>query len=208
MPSHVINLQSPLSLRNSLRFPVQSAASRRDVLIGGLWLLVPGVGWLMNMGHRIVFVHRMHHGEPPFPAWGDPIGLLKHGVITWLGMLYYYTPAGALGALAYALEQPGLWIPSALLWAVATIAIPGYMTFYCKAFDPSEIFNPLKALGRVRQGGGAYWRAWGIVSVGLALSFAGLLAGGVGFLFTSVWFWQSAGFSFATVFTPQVEAND
>jgi len=33
------------------------------------------------------------------------------------------------------------------------------------------------------------------------VSFSGLLALGAGFLFTSVWFWQVAGFSFASVFT-------
>jgi len=33
------------------------------------------------------------------------------------------------------------------------------------------------------------------------VSFSGLLALGVGVLFTSVWFWQVAGFSFASVFT-------
>jgi hypothetical protein len=35
----------------------------------------------------------------------------------------------------------------------------------------------------------------------LLCSFLGLLAFGIGFLLTSVWFWQVAGFSFATVFT-------
>lgn len=208
MNSPDINLQSPLSLSHSVRFPVQSATSRRDVLIGALWLLVPGVGWLLNMGHRIMFVHRMHHGQPPFPAWGNPLQLLKHGVITWLGMLYYYSPGFVLCALASALQTPALYVLALLAFALATIAIPGYMTFYCKAFDVTEIFNPFKALSRVKQGGRAYWHAWGIVCVALAASFLGLLAAGIGFLFTSVWFWQSAGFSFATVFTRQVVDDD
>ena len=38
----------------------------------------------------------------------------------------------------------------------------------------------------------------------LALSFVGLLFG-LFFLVTSVWFWQVAGFSFATVFTQEFE---
>jgi len=104
-PDRTIDIRSRLTFANSLRFPLQSAASRRDIIIGGLWLLVPVVGWLMNMGHRIRVVHRMHHGRPVWPAWSEP----------------------------------------------------------------RELF--------------------------------GLLAGGIGFLFTSVWFWQVAAFSFATVFT-------
>jgi hypothetical protein len=40
-----------------------------------------------------------------------------------------------------------------------------------------------------------------IALAALAISFAGLFVFGIGFLFTSVWYWQVAGFSFATVFT-------
>jgi hypothetical protein len=55
------------------------------------------------------------------------------------------------------------------------------------------------------QGGAAYWRAWLITLAALTISFVGLLALGVGFLVTSVWFWQAAGFSFASVFTRRFE---
>lgn len=87
-----INLESPLSLKNSFLFPIQNKTARKEILIGGLLLLLPFIGWLLNMGHRIVFVHNMHHGREPFPAWRNWTTLLKHGFITWLGMVYYYTP--------------------------------------------------------------------------------------------------------------------
>src|SRR5690349_13437119 len=88
-PDQTIDLRHPLTLGNSFRFPLQSAASRKDIWIGGLWLLVPVFGWLMNMGHRIMVVHRMHQGRPPWPAWEDPAALLKHGAMTFLGMAFY-----------------------------------------------------------------------------------------------------------------------
>jgi hypothetical protein len=75
------------------------------------------------------------------------------------------------------------------------------MTHYCHSLDAREIFNPLRALRRVFEGGSSYWHAWLITLAALACSFLGLLAFGIGFLVTSVWFWQVAGFSFATVFT-------
>jgi hypothetical protein len=75
------------------------------------------------------------------------------------------------------------------------------MTHYCRSLDPREIFNPMRALRRVGEGGADYWRAWLIALAALACSFLGLLVFGVGFLVTSVWFWQVAGFGFATVFT-------
>jgi len=205
-----IDLRTPLSLRASFRFPIQHALARREVLIGAAWLLVPVVGWLINMGHRIRVVHNLQSGRPAWPAWSDPVDLLKHGAITFLGMACYGAPGVGLAALGA--WQGWAWAVAlgALLWGAAVVAIPGYMSHYCRALDPAEIFNPARALGRVRQGGAAYWRAWGIALAAMALSFTGLLAFGVGFLVTSVWFWQVAGFSFATVFTQRftLDASD
>jgi hypothetical protein len=196
-----IALDTPLSLRTSFAFPLQSARARREVLIGAALLLIPGVGWLLNMGHRVMMVHRMLRGEPAWPSWRGYGGLLRHGLVTFAGMLYYYAPGLALLAVAWTAEAPALAAAGGLLLVLATLAIPGYMTHYCRAFDAAEIFNPARALGRALQGGAAYWRAWAIALAALALSFAGLLALGVGFLVTSVWFWQVAGFSFARVFS-------
>jgi hypothetical protein len=197
----VIDLRKSLTLRSSFLFPLQSASSRRDIVIGGLWLLVPVVGWLLNMGHRVRVVHRMHRGEVPWPAWQNPGELLKHGALTFAGMAFYGWPGVLLFALGAHLRLWPLAAIGATLWMLAVVAIPGYMSHYCRAYDWREIFNPFRALSRVRQGGLAYWKAWSIVVPAMLVSFLGLLAFGVGFVFTSVWFWQVAAFSFATVFT-------
>ena len=64
------DLSTPLSIASSFRFPLQSRESRREVLWGAaLLVLLPGVGWLLNMGHRIVMVHRMQQGQSAWPAW-------------------------------------------------------------------------------------------------------------------------------------------
>ena len=101
LPPH-IDLSAPLSLRTSFLFPLQSPLARREVLIGALWLLVPGIGWILNMGHRVMLTHRMQHGLPAWPAWRNYRALMKHGLITLAGMIEYHLPAtlcGALGAM-------------------------------------------------------------------------------------------------------------
>ena len=196
-----IDLQTPLDLRSSFAFPLQSARARREVLIGAALLLIPFVGWLLNMGHRVMMVHRMLHGEPAWPSWRNFGELLRHGLVTFGGMVFYYAPGAALVLLARAADLPALAVVGGALMAAATLAIPGYMTHYCLAFDPAEIYNPARALRRALEDGPAYWRAWAIALTALALSFLGLLALGVGFLVTSVWFWQVAGFSFARAFS-------
>jgi hypothetical protein len=203
-----IDLRHRLTLANSFRFPLQSAASRRDIVVGGLWLFVPVVGWLMNMGHRVRVVHRMHQGQMPWPAWEDPLDLSWHGAVTFAGMVYYGWPGVAVAGLGVYLEQPLLIALGVLLGSLAVVAIPGFMSHYCKRLDPREIFDPFRALRRVREGGLAYWKAWSIVLPAMLLSFLGLLAFGVGFAFTSVWFWQVAAFSFATVFTQRFDLDE
>jgi hypothetical protein len=195
-----VDLGDPLTLRSSFAFPLQSPLARREVAIGAVLLLVPVVGWLLNMGHRVVMVHHMLHGRAAWPAWRGYPELLRHGAVTFGGMLYYASPGLALGFVGWRAGSEAAMAAGAALLALAVIAIPGYMTYYCVDFDPAEIYDPFRALGRVARGGRAYWQAWGIALAALALSFVGLLALGVGFLFTSVWFWQVAGFSFARAF--------
>lgn len=196
-----IDLATPLSIEGCFRFPLQSPMARREVLIGALWLLVPGLGWLLNMGHRIVMVHNMMHGRPAWPAWQNYGSLLRHGSITFLGMAFYYLLSVLVGWAAWRTSSSVLGTLAGLLIGAATVAIPGFMSHYCRRFEAREIFDPVRALRRCFQGGPAYWRAWLIALCALAISFAGLLFALVGFLVSSVWFWQVAGFGFATVMT-------
>ncbi len=203
-----IDLRTPLSLRSAFAFPLQTREARREVLVGAALLLLPGVGWLFNMGHRIQMVHNMQAGVAPWPSWRGYGRLLKYGTITFLGMLEYYLPALVVGFLARWKGSTALLAAAVLLGAGATVAIPGYMSHYCRRFDAREVFDPARALRRVRQGGRAYWHAWGITLAALAVSFVGLLGLGLGFLVTSVWFWQVAGYSFATVFSQRFDLFD
>jgi hypothetical protein len=203
-----IDLETPLSLRSAFRYPMQSALARREVLIGALILCIPIYGWLVNMGHRIAMTHRMQHGLPAWPAWRNFRALLYHGTITFLGMAEYHAPAVICGFFAWRTGHWQLYVAGAVLWIVATASIPGYMTHYCFSLDPREVFNPLRAMRRVFEGGRSYWHAWLIALSALGCSFLGLLALGAGFLITSVWFWQVAGFSFATVFSQKFRLAD
>ena len=201
MRAVAIDLRTPLSLRDAFGFPLQSRVARGEVVWGAVLLLVPVVGWLLNMGHRIEMVRRMQRGESAWPAWGDYPRLMKYGTVTFLGMAAYHAPAVMCGAAAWWYGVGWLWWVAGALWVLATVLVPGYMTHYCHSLDPWEIFNPVRALSHVAEGGRRYWKAWGVALAALVCSFLGLLFLGVGFLVTSVWFWQVAGFSFATVFS-------
>ena len=84
---NAIHRAGPLTLLSGFRFPRQASESRHEVLVGALWLLVPGGGWILNMGHRIAMVRRMQRGLSAWPAWHGYGTLLKDGVYALLGML-------------------------------------------------------------------------------------------------------------------------
>ncbi|MEZ4742925.1 MAG: hypothetical protein R3B45_10840 [Bdellovibrionota bacterium] len=126
--------------------------------------------------------------------------MFKNGFIAMLGMIFYYLPGTISLLIGIYSGLFSLQFFGGLLIVIATIAIPGFMSHYCKKFDVHEIFNPLIALRRSFQGGKLYWKAWAIALTALMISFLGLFIIGIGFLFTSVWFWQVAGYSFSNVF--------
>ena len=132
---------------------------------------------------------------------------MRHGLITLAGMIEYHLPGMICGALGLKWGMPWLQGVGIILWIMATLAVPGYMSHYCYTLNPREVFDPFRAMRRVIEGGSAYWHAWLIALAALALSFTGLAVFGLGFLITSVWFWQVAGFSFATVFTQAHHLN-
>lgn len=176
------------------------------MVIGALWLLVPGVGWLMNMGHRIMMTHQMLHGQNAWPSWHHHGQLLKHGLYTFAGMVLYHLPSMVLMSFAWRLQSHVCFYIGVTLWLLATAAVPGYMTHYSYSLDPREIFNPFRALRRVFQSGWSYWKAWGIALAGLVISLASIVTGPF-FLFVSVWFWQVAAYAFASTFSQQLEMN-
>ena len=193
-----VTLSSPLTLSNAFRFPLQTNGSRRDLLIGGLVLFIPFVGWLLNMGHRIVVTHKLlHSDDEPWPAWEQPLELLKHGLITFAGMVLYHIPAALVAVFAQQLDSNSLYALAAVLWMLGTCVVPGYMTAYCVSYDAREVFNMPRSIKRVLNARASYWKAWAITLCAMLCSFIGLLGFGFLFFWTSVWFWQAAAFCFA-----------
>src|SRR5687767_8751226 len=120
-----IRLDSFPSVAGAFRFPLQSKLSRKEVIIGGLWLLVPVYGWLINMGHRIVMVHKMQNGQEAWPSWNNYPYLLKHGLLTFFGMVEYHVPAAVVEYAAWRYQLPGLHVVGGVLWIAATLVVPG-----------------------------------------------------------------------------------
>ena len=93
-------------------------------------------------------------------------------------------------------------------------AVIGFAVVFVNPYGVELVTFPIALLSRgdilshiVEWKSPSFRDAWGIALAALTLSFMGLLGFGIAFFVTSVWFWQVAGFSFATVFTRRFELD-
>ena len=202
------NPRFPVALgwRDALLFPIATPDGRRDVLVGGLAVifLLP-VGWILNLGARLDVVQRLYVGDAPyfrgFRPWRRTF---RRGCISAATIFSYLSPSltlSALGWLAYAREWGmtavvALALAAALAFVLGVFTLPGCMTVYACEGDASVLRRPRQAFRRALAHRRVYLEAWAISLAAVALSTLGLLALGVGFVFTSVWAWEVVGYAF------------
>ena len=196
--------ETTMDLREAFRFPLASQEARKDLLIGGtiLWLL-PVVGWILNLGHRLEVVYHIFHAAPPyyrgFRPWTHCFG---RGLKAFCAICSYLSPALITALIAHRTSS-WLYILAAALFCLAIFTLPGGMTYNAAYNDISYLYRPDKAWRRALEGGRAYLHAWGIALMAVCLSFVGLLGLGLGFFYTSVWAWMVVGYVFSRALSLQ-----
>jgi hypothetical protein len=196
------HLPERLTVRDAFLFPVATKEARRDVLIGGLLLALLLIGWILNLGNRLNVVSRLSADDRPyfrgFRPWGHTF---RRGCLSFATISSYLAPAVVLAILSVSFFPTGS--PARVVCGTLAIAafclgvftLPGCMTVYAVEGDPSVLRRPVAAFGRAWQHRRPYLFAWWIALLSVVLSFVGLLAAGIGFLFTSVWAWEVVGYA-------------
>ena len=161
-------------------------------------LLIPLVGWVLNMGHRLDVVYRIYHQEPPyyrgFAPWRRTF---VRGLKAATAILVYLSPAIAFGTAAWLTWDWRLLLAAAGFFAAGVFILPGGMTYNAAFDDISYLYRPDRALQRALEGGRDYLWAWVVALSAICLSLLGLLGLGVGFFYTSVWAWMVVGYAFS-----------
>ena len=192
--------------KTAFLFPLQNKEACRDVLHGGLLLLVCWpFGWILNMGHRLGTVRRLYHQDTPYFRGFMPLDITFSRGLTALKTILLYTLPGLIitcGGLITSIWQSLSFYSIALasfgilLLGLGVFTLPGCMTVYAVEGDPTVLKRPIQAFKRACKNWKTYQKAWGISLTAIALSFIGLFPVFVGWLFTSVWAWEVTGYVF------------
>ncbi len=217
-------------IREVWGFPIRTPRRRRDMLVGGcLFLAVPLLGWILNLGHRWRVMERLYFDDPPWFCGFRPLrGTLLRGLgvvamgIAYLGpgiVLLVFAVVGADGRAALLLAAFGL---AAIL--LAFHAFPVAMARFAQSRNPRWLIGHRRAYREACQHGVPYVRMWALTWSAIALSvapaavaitlvwgldqsrywmFVGLL-----FPFLSPWAWSSLGYGFGTIIEPSIRLCD
>jgi hypothetical protein len=114
----------------------------KKILIGGLLLLVPVIGWLWVGGYTLRTLRSVMTGSENLPEWTRWGDLATQGIYVWLGGLIYGLPGAVLGRLG----TPGSILSG--LWSIVVIVVlpAALMRFAAKGdfgafFDFNDIFT-------------------------------------------------------------------
>jgi hypothetical protein len=199
-------LPDVLSWKDAFLFPVGTPEGRRDVFIGGLAILcLLPIGWVLNLGARLDVVQRLYHNDKPFFRGFRPWRrTFVRGCVSAATILCYLLPSLLLADFAFfgylrqwqASIVASLAIAALAAFVVGVFTLPGCMTVYACEGDAAVLRRPVQAFRRALAHRHLYFKAWGISLSAVALSFFGLLALVVGFIFASVWSWEVVGYAF------------
>lgn len=130
-----------MNLGRSFVYMVQQPGGLGKILIGGLLLFLPIIGWAIVGGYFIRTLREVSLGGENLPEWTDFGELLVKGLLAWAGSLLYQLPGFLLSGGDDFNALGSLWglvvfivLPAALIRFAVTDNFGAF-------FDFSEIFN-------------------------------------------------------------------
>jgi len=168
----LLSVGSGLTWANAWRFPVQNRQAIRQLLFASVMLAMPPfvIGWLWNMGYRVIMGRRMLLGESPWPGDGTFQEYFHHGRVIGLATFFYIVLPVAMCLL---IPSPIRWLAAGLWFSTSFLYIPSVLIPYSNDFNVGVVFKPWLGWSMVRLS--SYWKAWVITGGALAVALSPLI---------------------------------
>ena len=189
-----------LNITRALIFPL---SNRVGLLIGGVLLLIPIIGWWILQGYMLEIMRRMISQDcDVMPDWSDIGTKLKEGFMATVIGIIWSLPVGVISVMPpylSSLSNPGRYVSESSMMIAGILF---YLMLFLMLFFHPVIFGryaetrQLKSglqigiiLGMIRRNFGSYIGNWGLAAVIIVLAvvfaqLAGMAACGVGLIVT------------------------
>lgn len=168
----------------------------KKVLIGGLMVLIPIIGWLLLIGYGVAIVRRVYEGNDTLlPAWDDWGNRLTQGLIFFVGSLIWSLPVSILSGVSQVLVEANgdavntvgffslcLTLPISLIYSV-TIP-PIIQGRYAVHERFSAMFEFDEVFADIRRAGGSLILLFLVYILLSIVALLGLIAFCIGVIFT------------------------
>lgn len=130
----------------SFTYMLKQDGGIRKLLIGGVLMFIPIVGWACVGGYALRTMRAISEGESTLPEWTDWGDLFVKGLLLWVVSIAFEVPGlilGRLGALGSLLA--GLWGIVVLVVLPAALLRFAVRDDFAAAFEFSAIIDFIKA---------------------------------------------------------------
>jgi hypothetical protein len=171
-----------MDVGRSFTYMLQQPGGFGKLIVAGLLLFIPIIGWAFVAGYMIRTMRHVAAGQDTLPDWNDWGQLLVTGLLVWVGGLIYEIPGLILGRFgdAGSLLQ-GLW------GLVIFVVFPAAIIRFAATDNFGSFFEFGEIIGFIQNNTSNYILAVVLTLVASMLSMVGLVLLIIGVVFTIAW---------------------
>lgn len=171
-----------MDVGRSFTYMLQQPGGIGKLVIGGLLMFLPIIGWAFVAGYMIRTMRQVALGSDSLPEWTDWGQLLVTGLLVWAGSLIYEVPGMILGRFGTA----GSLLQS--LWGlVVFVVLPAALIRFAASDNFGSFFDFTEIFAFIQTNSSNYILAIVLAVVAGFLSIFGLILLVVGVVFTIMW---------------------
>jgi hypothetical protein len=171
-----------MDVGRSFTYMLQQPGGLVKLIIGGLLMFVPIIGWAFVAGYIIRTMRQVAAGSDSLPEWTDWGQLLVSGLLVWVGTLIYEIPGIIMGRFG-----TGGSILQTLWGLVVFIVLPAALVRFAASDDFGAFFDFDAIFSFIQTNSSNYILAVVLALVAGFLAMFGLILLVVGVVFTIMW---------------------
>lgn len=171
-----------MDLGRSFTYMLQQPGGVGKLVIGGLLMFIPILGWAVVGGYMIRTLRTVAAGDDTLPEWTDWGGLFVTGLLAFVGSLIYEAPGLIIGRFG----TGGALLQS--LWGIVVfIVLPAALIRFATTDNIGAFFDFGEIIAFIQTNTSNYILAIVLALVASILAMFGLILLIVGVVFTIFW---------------------